>query len=82
MGRRAAYTAEKKDLKDKVTDRKKLLAMLQDGEAAFSGKDYGQAKKLYTQIRQEASYQEFYALALQRRITRRLWSSMRRHPSF
>lgn len=63
MGRRAAYTAEKKDLKDKVTDRKKLLAMLQDGEAAFSGKDYGQAKKLYTQIRQEASYQEFYALA-------------------
>lgn len=57
------YTAEKKDLKDKVTDRKELLAMLQDGEAAFSGKDYGQAKKLYTQIRQEASYQEFYALA-------------------
>lgn len=57
------YTAEKKEMKEKVMDRKELLSMLQDGEAAFSGKDYEQAKKLYTQIRQEASYQEFYALA-------------------
>jgi len=57
------YTVEKKDLKDKVTERKELLAMLQDAEAAFTGRDYGQAQKLYTHIRQEASYQEFYALA-------------------
>lgn len=57
------YTAKKKEIKDKVLDRKELLAMLQDGEAAFTGKDYEQARKLYAQVRQEASYQEFYALA-------------------
>ena len=32
--------------------------MLQDAEAAYEGKNYEQAKKLYTQIQKEAVYQE------------------------
>lgn len=52
------YINEKKELSETVSGRKELLVLLQDAEAAYEGKNYGQAKKLYTQIQKEAVYQE------------------------
>ena len=52
------YINEKKELSETVSGRKDLLVLLQDAEAAYEGKNYEQAKKLYTQIQKEAVYQE------------------------
>ena len=52
------YINEKKELSETVSGRKDLLVLLQDAEAAYEGKNYEQAKKLYTQIQKEAIYQE------------------------
>ena len=52
------YIDEKKELIENITDKKDLLTMLQEGEAALAGKDYEQAKKLYEQIQKEATYLE------------------------
>ncbi len=49
------YIDAKKELTEDVTDKKDLLTMLQEAEAAFAGKDYEQAKKLYGQIQKEAA---------------------------
>lgn len=57
------YLEEKRELSDTVTDRESILTLYQEAEAAFLGGEYEQAKKLYTQIQKEATYQGFDALS-------------------
>lgn len=58
------YIEQKQELVDMVSGREAMLVLLQEAQAAYAGREYEQARKLYTQLQKEAAYQGVDALAM------------------
>lgn len=52
------YIDEKKKLKDAVANKLAILTTLEDGETSIKESDYDTAKRLYTQVKEQAQYNE------------------------
>lgn len=52
------YIDVKKKLKDKVSEKLAILTTIEDGETSIKESDYDTAKRLYTQVKEQAQYNE------------------------